>query len=49
MHTHNVRDTQDSINDLLFGVLGVITYGFLWSRWTAIREKRPKPLRRTTK
>lgn len=49
LHTHNVRDTQDSMNDLLFGVLGVIAYGFLWSRWTAMREKRPKPLRRPTK
>lgn len=49
LHTHNVRDTQDSINDLLFGVLGVIVYGFLWSRWTAMREKRAKALRRTTK
>lgn len=49
LHTHNVRDTQDSMNDLLFGVLGVIVYGLIRSRWTALRDKRPKRLRRTTK
>lgn len=49
LHTHNVRDTQDSMNDLLFGILGVIAYGFVWSRWTVLREKRAKRLRRATK
>jgi hypothetical protein len=46
LHTHNVRDTQDSINDLLFGVLGVIVYGIVWYRSTTLQRKRAKPLRR---
>src|SRR6266542_5067884 len=43
LHPHNVRDTQDSINDLLFGLLGVLVYGAIWarSRWLARRRARP--------
>ena len=44
--THNVRDTQDSINDLLFGVLGVIVYGAIWFRATWLQRKRAKPMKR---
>lgn len=46
LHTHNVRDIQDSMNDLLFGVLGVVVYGAIWSRATWLQQKRAKPLRR---
>lgn len=43
--THNVRDTQDQMNDLLSGVVGVLVYGAIWYRWSALRRKRAKPLR----
>lgn len=46
LHTHNVRDTQDSMNDLLFGVLGVLVYGLFWYRATWLQQKRARPLRR---
>jgi hypothetical protein len=43
--THNVRDLQDQMNDLLCGVIGVIVYGIVWWRWSALRQKRPRPAR----
>jgi hypothetical protein len=43
--THNVRDLQDQMNDLLSGVIGVIAYGLIWWRWSALRRKRPRPAR----
>jgi hypothetical protein len=43
--THNVRDLQDQMNDLLSGVIGVVVYGIVWWRWTALRAKRPRPAR----
>lgn len=46
LHTHNVRDTQDTINDMLFGVLGVIVFGAIWYRATWLQRKRAKPMRR---
>jgi hypothetical protein len=46
LHTHNVRDTQDTINDMLFGVLGVIVYGAIWYRATWLQRKRAKPMKR---
>ena len=44
--THNVRDLQDQMNDLLCGVIGVILYGVIWWRWSALRQKRARPARR---
>ena len=46
LHTHNVRDTQDSMNDLLSGVLGVIVYGAIWYRAAWLQRKRAKPMKR---
>jgi len=43
--THNVRDLQDQMNDLLSGVIGVIGYGLVWWRWSALRRKRARPVR----
>jgi len=43
--THNVRDLQDQMNDLLSGVVGVIVYGLIWWRWSALRRKRARPAR----
>ncbi len=45
LHTHNVRDTQDSMNDLLFGVLGVLVYGAIWYRASWL-QRRAKPMKR---
>ena len=44
--THNVRDLQDQMNDLLSGVIGVIGYGVVWWRWSVLRRKRARPIRR---
>jgi len=44
--THNVRDLQDQMNDLLSGVIGVIVYGIVWWRWSFLRRKRARPIRR---
>jgi hypothetical protein len=46
LHTHNVRDTQDSMNDLLFGVLGVLVYGAIWYRASWLQRKRAKPMKK---
>jgi len=46
LHTHNVRDTQDTINDMLFGILGVVVYGAIWYRATWLQRKRAKPMKR---
>jgi hypothetical protein len=44
--THNVRDLQDQMNDLLSGVIGVIVYGLIWWRWSTLRRKRAHAVRR---
>jgi hypothetical protein len=44
--THNVRDLQDQMNDLLSGAIGVIVYGAIWWRWSTLRRKRAHPVRR---
>lgn len=44
--THNVRDLQDQMNDLLSGVIGVIVYGLIWWRWSALNRKRARRVRR---
>lgn len=41
-----MRDTQDSINDLLFGVLGVLAYGIVWHRASWLQRRRAKRMRR---
>ncbi len=43
--THNVRDLQDQMNDLLSDVIGVIVYWIVWWRWSALRQKRARPAR----
>ena len=41
-HTHNVRDTQDQMNDLLFGLIGVILYTVLFVQWQWLKERRAR-------
>ena len=40
--THNVNGTQDSINDLLFGLLGVIVYTVLFARSHFLARRRAR-------
>lgn len=44
--THNVRDLQDQMNDLLSGIIGVIVYGVIWWRASTLQRKRARPVRR---
>jgi hypothetical protein len=43
--THNVRDLQDQMNDLLSGIVGVTVYGLIWWRWSSLRKKRARSVR----
>lgn len=44
--THNFLDKQYEMNDLIFGLIGVTVYGLIWWRWSALRKKRARPVRR---
>ena len=41
--THNVRGVADSINDLAYGLLGVVTYTIIAKRSVFLRLRRTRP------
>jgi hypothetical protein len=41
-HTHNVKGIADSINDLAFGLAGVIAYVLLYRRLRPLRRREPR-------
>lgn len=47
LHTHNVKGIADTVNDLAFGVTGVVVYTLIASRWMYLRRRRTKPHKRT--
>jgi hypothetical protein len=44
--THNVRGLMDSINDLSFGIAGMLLYTFIASRVQYLRSRRTRPKKR---
>jgi hypothetical protein len=40
--THNVRGVADSINDLAFGLAGMVVYTFIAARWMFLRRRRTR-------
>ena len=42
LHTHNVNGVQDTVNDELFGLLGVIVYVVIFTRSLYLRRRRPQ-------
>lgn len=44
--THNVKGIADSINDLAYGLAGVILYGLVAKRWMYLRRRRTRPTKR---
>jgi hypothetical protein len=40
LHTHNVNGIQDSINDLLFGLVGVIVYALVFTNSHYLNRRR---------
>ena len=42
LHTHNVKGIADSINDLAYGLAGVITYVIVYQRLRALRRREPR-------
>lgn len=44
--THNVRGIADSINDLAYGIGGMVVYTLIASRWMYLRQRRTRPKRR---
>ena len=46
LHTHNVNGVADSINDLAYGLAGMIVYTFLASRVRYLKLRRTRPNKR---
>jgi hypothetical protein len=46
MGTHNVRGIADSINDLAYGLAGMLAYTMLFGRFAFTRRRRAKPDKR---
>jgi len=46
LHTHNVKGIADSINDLSYGVAGMVVYTLIAKRWMYLRRRRTKPDKR---
>lgn len=44
--THNVNGIADSMNDLAFGLAGVIVYALIAKRWMYLVRRRTRPKRR---
>lgn len=44
--THNVKGITDSINDLAYGLAGVVVYGLVAKRWMYLRRRRTRPKKR---
>lgn len=44
--THNVRGIADSMNDLSYGLLGVLVYTILAKRSVFLRSRRTRPKKR---
>ena len=42
LHTHNVKGIADSINDLAYGLAGVIAYVLIYVRLRPLREREPR-------
>ena len=43
MGTHNVRGIADSMNDLAYGLLGVLVYAIVAKRSVFLRMRRTRP------
>jgi hypothetical protein len=43
LHTHNVNGVQDTVNDELYGLLGVLIYAFVFTRSLYLRRRKPQP------
>jgi hypothetical protein len=48
LHTHNVKGIEDSMNDLLFGLVGAVVYAFVFAH-SHFLERRKAPRRRGRK
>lgn len=46
LHTQNVRGLADSMNDLAFGLAGVLVYALVAKRWMFLRTRRTRPHKR---
>jgi hypothetical protein len=46
LHTHNVKGIADSMNDLAYGLIGVVAYTLIAKRWMYLRRRRTTPKKR---